>query len=84
MLLKIRQQIFLNDLLIEIYEPQKSSVKAFLKDDKGTVCRALEMETEQNQASYRWNGLNELPYGVYTCEISSGFDEMKMRLVKRI
>ena len=31
-----------------------------------------------------WEGLNELPYGVYTLEVSQGADEMKMRLVKRI
>jgi hypothetical protein len=84
MLLKIRQRIFLNDLTIEIQEPQKFSLKALLRDDKGTVCRALEMETEKNQSSYKWNGLNELPYGVYTCEIFGGVEEMKTQLVKRI
>ncbi len=84
MLLKIRQRIFLNDLVIEIPEPQKLSFKALLKDDKGTVCKSLEMETEKNQSSYKWNGLNELPYGIYTCEILGGVEEMSMQLVKRI
>ena len=84
MLLRIRQRIFLNDLVIEIQEPQKSSFKALLRDDNGTVCSALEMETEKNQCLYKWYGLNELPYGVYTCEILVGLGEMKMQLVKRI
>ena len=44
----------------------------------------LEMETEKNQSFYKWNGLDELPYGVYTCELFGGMEEMKMRLVKRI
>jgi hypothetical protein len=84
MLLKIRQRIFLNDLVIEIQEPQKSRFKAFLKDDHGIVCSALEMETEKNQSFYKWNGLNELPYGVYTCEILGEMEETKTQLVKRI
>jgi hypothetical protein len=84
MLLKIRQTIFLNDLVIEIQEPQKSSFRALLRDNNGNVCSALEMETEKNQSLYKWNGLNELPYGVYTCEILGGMEEMKMQLVKRI
>jgi hypothetical protein len=84
MLLKIRQRIFLNDLVIEIQEPQKSNFTALLRDDNGTVCSALEMETQKNQSFYKWHGLNELPYGVYTCEISGGVEEVKMQLVKRI
>jgi len=28
--------------------------------------------------------LNNLPYGVYTLELTQGGDEMKMRLVKRV
>jgi len=31
-----------------------------------------------------WRGLNNLPYGVYTLELTQGNDEMKMRLVKRV
>lgn len=84
MLLKIRQRIFLNELIIEIQEPQKSSFKALLRDDKGDVCSALEMETEKNQSFYKWNGLNDLPYGVYTCELLGGIEEMNMQLIKRI
>lgn len=83
-MLLIRQKMFLNDLTIEIQETQKSTFKALLRDDKGTICSALEMETEKNQSFYKWNGLNELPYGVYTFEILEGMEEMKMQLVKRI
>lgn len=31
-----------------------------------------------------WSGLNDLPYGRYTLELSQGDDEMKMNLVKRV
>jgi hypothetical protein len=84
MFLKIRQRFFLNDLVIEIQEPQKSSFIVLLRDHNGNFCRSVEMKTETNQSLYKWNGLNELPYGVYTCEILEGIQEMTMQLVKRI
>ena len=84
MFLKIRQRFFLNDLVIEIQEPQKSSFTALLKDNNGAICRSVKMETQKNQSVYIWNGLNELPYGVYTCEILGGIEAMKTQLVKRI
>ncbi len=84
MFLKIRQRFFLNDLVIEIQEPKKSSFRALLKDNNGAICRSLEIKTEKNQSIYKWNGLNELPYGVYTCEILGELEEMKTQVVKRI
>jgi hypothetical protein len=44
----------------------------------------METEVEKDQRVLNWNGLNDLPYGVYTLEVSRGSDEMKMRLVKRV
>jgi hypothetical protein len=44
----------------------------------------MQKELGFGQQSLDWEGLNELPYGVYTLEVSQGADEMKMRLVKRI
>jgi hypothetical protein len=44
----------------------------------------METEMEKDQQELYWGGLNDLPYGVYTLEISQGQDEMKMRLVKRV
>ena len=84
MVLKIRQRLFINELEIEIQEPRESSFKATLKDEKGTVCRALEVATDQSRSLYKWHGLNELPYGVYTCEISGGIGEMTTQVVKRL
>ncbi len=84
MLLKIKQKIFLNELIIEVQEPEEISFKALLKDEKGTVCKSLEMEAVSHQSFYKWNGLNELPYGVYTCEIFSGSEELKTELIKRL
>jgi len=33
---------------------------------------------------HTWKGLNDLPYGVYTFEVSGGSQEVKTQLVKRI
>jgi len=55
-----------------------------LKDDSGIICSVLQKELSFGQQFLDWEGLNELPYGVYTLEVSQGADEMKMRLVKRI
>jgi hypothetical protein len=84
MFLKVKSPVFIDHLTFQVEEPQKSYFKAILRDDAGLVCGALETEVEKDQQQLDWNGLNDLPYGVYTLEISRGSDEMKMRLVKRV
>lgn len=84
MFLKVKSPVFIDHLTFQVEDPQKSLLKAILRDDTGLVCGALETEVENGQQELDWNGLNDLPYGVYTLEISRGKDEMKMRLVKRV
>jgi hypothetical protein len=84
MLLKIRSSVFIDRLTFEVDNPQKCLLKAVLKDDTGIVCSALETEAQNDQQIFNWNGLNDLPYGVYTLEVSRGTDATKMRLVKRV
>ena len=84
MFLKVKSPVFIDHLTFQVEDPQKSNFKAILRDDAGLVCGALETEVEKDQQQLDWNGLNDLPYGVYTLEISRGSDEMKMRLVKRV
>jgi hypothetical protein len=84
MLVKIRSSVFIDRLTFEVDNPQKCLLKAVLKDDKGSVCSALETEAANDQQIFNWNGLNDLPYGVYTLVVSRGADEGKMRLVKRV
>jgi hypothetical protein len=55
-----------------------------LKDDKGSICSTFETNVAKEENELTWRNLNDLPYGVYTLELSHGNDEMKMRLVKRI
>ena len=82
--LKIKSSVFIDRLTFEVNQPRKCYLKAVLKDDTGFICSALETEVEKDQRVLNWNGLNDLPYGVYTLEVSRGGDEMKMRLVKRV
>lgn len=84
MFLKVKSPVFIDHLTMLVDRPQKCLLKAVLKDDTGLVCLALETEVENDQQELDWNGLNDLPYGVYTLEVSRGQDEMKMRLVKRV
>jgi len=84
MFLKIKSPVFIDRLTFLVDQSQKCLLKAVLKDDTGIVCGAMETEVAQDQRELNWSGLNDLPYGVYTLEISRGKDEMKMRLVKRV
>jgi hypothetical protein len=84
MLVKSKSAVFIDRLTFEVDNPQKCLLKAVLKDEKGSICSALETEAENDQHIFNWGGLNDLPYGVYTLEISRGVDEGKMKLIKRV
>jgi len=84
MLLSIRPRIFLNELTFEINELEKCLLKVVLRDEGGRVCTAMEASSSGCQSVHTWKGLNDLPYGVYTFEVSGGSEEVKTQLVKRI
>jgi len=84
MFAKVKSSVFIDTLKLQLTARSGSCLKAVLKDDTGSVCRKLESDLSQEQEELTWEGLNELPYGVYTLELSRGEDEMKMQLVKRI
>ncbi len=84
MFLTLKSPVFIDHLVFQIQQPLHCLVRAVLKDDAGFVCSALETELTDNDQILNWNGLNDLPYGVYTLEASDGADEVKMKLVKRV
>lgn len=84
MLAKLKSPVFIDKLIFELSDATAFSLRAVLKDDKGKICSMFETEVEPAQKSLCWNGLNDLPYGVYTLELSGGKEEQFMRLVKRI
>jgi hypothetical protein len=64
--------------------PKGNCLRGILKDDTGSVCRTIEREAANEREELTWEGLNDLPYGKYTLELSQGEDEVKMNLVKRV
>lgn len=84
MFAKIKPSIFIDALQLELTALQGNFFKGVLKDDNGSVCSILEKNVSKDKENVTWSGLNDLPYGKYTLEISQGEDEMKMSLVKRI
>jgi hypothetical protein len=85
MFAKVKSTVFIDFLKLELTTPPvDTSLKAILRDDKGCVCSTLETSMPVRNNEVIWRGLNNLPYGVYTLELTQGNDEMKMRLVKRI
>lgn len=84
MIAKVKSPTFIDSLRLELNAATCSCLKAVLRDDKGSVCSQFETTVEQNQPELTWKGLNDLPYGVYTLEISQGEDQIRLRMVKRV
>lgn len=85
MFAKVKSTVFIDSLKLELTTPPiDASLRAILRDDKGCVCSTLETKMPVRNNEVIWRGLNNLPYGVYTLELSQGDDELKMKLVKRI
>ena len=84
MFAKLKSSIFIDALQFELSAPKGNCVKGILRDDKGSVCGLLEKDVTAEREQFTWSGLNDLPYGTYTLELSHGDDEVKMNLVKRV
>ncbi len=84
MLLKLKSNVFIDRLTLEVNSAEPCLLKAVLRDDAGCICSAMETDVLTTQQTFNWNGLNDLPYGVYSLEVQHGSDETKMRLVKRV
>ena len=85
MFAKVKSTVFIDSLKFEFTTPPVDTCfRAILRDDKGCVCSTLETKMPVRNNEVIWKGLNNLPYGVYTLELTQGDDELKMKLVKRI
>ena len=86
---KVKSSVFIDALHFQLSIPKGISFRGVLKDDKGFICRILEQKVVKEPEALTWDGLNDLPYGKYTLELSHGEDDpdsyrLKMNLVKRI
>jgi len=84
MIAKVKSAIFIDTLQFELVAASQHLLKAVLRDDKGSVCGQLETTFMENEPEITWNGLNDLPYGVYTLELTQGEDHVRLRMVKRV
>jgi hypothetical protein len=84
MFAKVMPSNFIDALKLQLISHEGSFLRAILKDDKGSVCSVLEKTIAFGEKELTWTGLNDLPYGKYTLELSQDNDEMKLNLVKRI
>lgn len=85
MLAKPKFQVFINTVVLELDQYQRpSSLVATLKDEQGSVMSCLSTDIEEDQTNVNWDGLDNLPYGVYSLELTDGKRESKTRMVKRI
>lgn len=85
MLAKPKSQVFLNTVVLELDQHHRPiSLHATLKDEKGSVMGRFFTEIEEDQTNVNWDGLDNLPYGVYSLELTDGEREARIRVVKRI
>jgi len=84
MFAKVKSSVFIDALRLELTVPKGNFVRGVLRDDQGSVCGRIEKKVSVEKEEMTWDGLNDLPYGKYTLELSQGEDEMKMNLVKRV
>jgi hypothetical protein len=84
MFAKVKSPLFIDTLQFELSCTSTNNLRGVLKDDKGSICSIIEREVAIDKKQLIWTGLNDLPYGRYTLELSQGDDEMKMNLVKRV
>jgi hypothetical protein len=83
MLAKVKPQVFLDSLNIEVIELLSVPVTATLRDEKGSVWRTAAYHSSPEKA-FTLSGLSDLPYGVYSLELSNGDALLHVRLVKRV
>ncbi|MBX2920856.1 MAG: hypothetical protein KF746_01590 [Chitinophagaceae bacterium] len=81
---RLKSQVFIDTLVFDLSETLSPSLNAVLRDDQGKVCNSLNTKFEQGIKTFCWSGFNELPYGVYTLELSGEEEKRLLNLVKRI
>jgi hypothetical protein len=84
MFAKIKSSNFIDALQFELSDQTDYLLKGILKDAKGSICSIMEREIARGPQKINWTGLNDLPYGKYTLELSHGKEEIKLNLVKRV
>ncbi len=75
---------FIDNLTIELEQVTKSVLNIALRSEDGKICCTTEKRIKPGVSVVRWDGLNDLPYGVYTLECSQGHEVVELKTVKRV
>ena len=84
MFAKTRSFSFIDRLIIEVEGAVQAPLQVTLKSEDGQIWCKTENRIHAGATSIDWEGLGELPYGIYTVECSQGKDTVEMKTVKRI
>jgi hypothetical protein len=84
MLAKPKAPVFIDNLTVEVENARYPEIQVLLRSEDGKICCKTEKKIAQSKDSFCWEGLNDLPYGVYTLECTQGDDTIAVRMVKRI
>lgn len=84
MFARLKSPVFIDSVVFEFTHPANETIRAVLKNEEGSICGSLDTTIPSGLKMFKWNGLDDLPYGVYTLEYSQGEEEHRVRLVKRI
>ncbi|MFM1962492.1 MAG: hypothetical protein RLZZ172_1337 [Bacteroidota bacterium] len=75
---------FIDNLTIEFEQVSNSVLNFALRSEDGKICCATEKKLKPGVSSVCWEGLNDLPYGIYTLECSQGESVVELKTVKRV
>jgi hypothetical protein len=84
MIAKPRAASFIDNLIIEVREAFAMPLLFSLRNEDGKICCKTEKRITNDSESVNWEGLNDLPYGIYTLECSQGNETVETKIVKRI
>lgn len=84
MLAKPKTPVFIDNLTIEVEEANHHPFYVSLKSEDGKICCKTEKNIHSGKSSVSWEGLNDLPYGIYTLQCMQGEDVVEVRMVKRV
>ncbi len=84
MLAKPKASTFIDNLTIDVEDANHYPLYVSLKSEDGKICCKTEKNIVSGKSSVSWEGLNDLPYGVYTLQCAQGDDVVEVRMVKRV
>ena len=84
MLAKTKSFSFIDKLTLELEETAQGLLQVVLKSEDGKICCKTEKNIHAGKSSVRWEGLNDLPYGIYTLQCCQGEEMIELRMVKRV